>query len=136
MKRQNTEHRRQDFRQAVLLDASIVTQVALQYTEAQEQDLLHLRRLFYGKLGQLARERAALLSKMPAACNVVENNEPISFHLGYRHVADQFALTKEVSDQLCANNAEESLVYMSHGFCLFRCVSHFGIFTNCSQTHC
>ena len=102
-------------------------QVALQYTEAQEQDLLHLRRLFYGKLGQLARERAALLSKMPAACNVAENNEPISFHLGYRHVADQFALTKEVSDQLCANHAEESSVYMAHGFCLFRCVSHIGM---------
>ena len=110
-------------------------QAALQYTEAQEQDLLHLRRLFYGKLGQLARERAALLRKMPAACNVPENNEPISFHLGYCHVADQFALTKEVSDQLCANHAEESSVYMSHGFCLFRCVSHAGISRPQTQTY-
>ena len=120
---EKTAHRCPEFRHALLLDASSVMQVALQYTEAQEQDLLHLRRLFYGKLGQLARERALLLSKMPAACNVVENNEPISFHLGFRHVADQLTLTKEVSDQLCANHAEESSVYMSHGFCLFRCVS-------------
>ena len=98
-------------------------QVALKYTEAQEQDLLHLRRLFYGKLGQLARERAALLSKMPVVCSVTER-ESVSFHLGYHHVNDQLAQTKEVSDQLCANHAEESSVYMAHGFCLFRCVSH------------
>lgn len=105
-------------------DATSAMQVALKYTEAQEQDLLHLRRLFYGKLGQLARERAALLSKMPAVCSVSDREGSVSFHLGYRHVTDQLALTKEVSDQLCANHAEESSVYMAHGFCLFRCVSH------------
>lgn len=97
-------------------------QVALKFTDAQEQDLMHLRRLFYGKLGQLARERAALLKKMPAAANEGENREPLSFHSGFRHAADQLALTKEVADQLCANHAEESLVYMAYGFCLFRCV--------------
>lgn len=114
-----------------LLHATSVMQVALKYTEAQEQDLLHLRRLFYGKLGQLARERAALLSKMPAVCSVTEG-ESVSFHLGYRHVTDQLALTKEVSDQLCANHAEESSVYMTHGFCLFRCVSLFAMDTSIS----
>lgn len=98
-------------------------QVALKYTEAQEQDLMHLRRLFYGKLGQLARDRAALLKKLPAAGNLGENNEPHSFHSGFRNAADQLALTKEVADELCANHAEESLVYMGYGFCLFRCVS-------------
>ncbi|KAL3162039.1 hypothetical protein ABBQ38_009108 [Trebouxia sp. C0009 RCD-2024] len=96
--------------------------VAMKFTEAQEQDLMHLRRLFYGKLGQLARERAALLKKMPAAVKEGENREPLSFHSGFRHTADQLALTKEVADQLCANHAEESLVYMGYGFCLFRCI--------------
>ena len=105
-------------------DVCICLQVALKFTEAQEQDLMHLRRLFYGKLGQLARERAALLKKMPAACDGGENREPLSFHSGFRHAADQLALTKEVADQLCANHAEEGLVYMGYGFCLFRCVSN------------
>lgn len=102
----------------------------MKFTEAQEQDLMHLRRLFYGKLGQLARERAALLKKMPAAVKEGENREPLSFHSGFRHTADQLALTKEVADQLCANHAEESLVYMGYGFCLFRCVSSKCMFTS------
>ena len=95
-------------------------QVAMKLTEAQEQDLLHLRRLFYGKLGQLARERAALLQQMPSPA---QPNEAVSFHRGFRNVADQLAQTKEVSDQLCANHAAESSVYQIHGFCMFRCVS-------------
>ena len=91
----------------------------MKFTEAQEQDLLHLRRLFYGKLGQLSRERAALLKQMPAPA---QHSEAVSFHRGFRNVAEQLALTKEVSDQLCANHAAESSVYQIHGFCMFRCV--------------
>ena len=100
--------------------SSSALQLALDYTEAQELDLLHLRRLFYGKLGQLGRERAALMGKMPSS---VQSSQPVSFHLGFQHVAKQLAVTKEVADQLCANHAEESFVYQAHGFCIFRCVS-------------
>ena len=97
-----------------------VLQVAMKLTEGQEQDLLHLRRLFYGKLGQLSRERAALLKKMPSPA---QPNEAVSFHCDFQHVADQLSLAEEVSGQLCANHAEESSVYRMHGFCMFRCVS-------------
>ncbi|DBA86532.1 hypothetical protein WJX79_003462 [Trebouxia sp. C0005] len=38
---------------------------AMQFTEAQQQDLMLLRRLFYGKLGVLARERKECLKRMP-----------------------------------------------------------------------
>ena len=95
----------------------------MKHTEAQEQDLLHLRRLFYGKLGQLSRKRAALLKKMPSP---VQPNKAATFHCGFRHVAEQVSLAEEVSDvsdQLCANHAEESSVYRMHAFCMFRCVS-------------
>ncbi|KAL0039086.1 hypothetical protein WJX77_007433 [Trebouxia sp. C0004] len=33
---------------------------AMQHTDSQTQDWLHLRQLFYFKIGQLARERKAL----------------------------------------------------------------------------
>lgn len=37
----------------------------MQFTEAQQQDLMLLRRLFFGKLGVLARERRDCLKRMP-----------------------------------------------------------------------
>ena len=40
-------------------------QAALQLTEAQQADLMLLRRLFYAKLGALRRERRALLQQVP-----------------------------------------------------------------------
>ncbi len=40
-------------------------QASMQFTEAQQQDLMLLRRLFYGKLGVLARERKECLKRMP-----------------------------------------------------------------------
>jgi len=40
-------------------------QAAMQFTEPQQQDLMLLRRLFYGKLGVLARESKECLKRMP-----------------------------------------------------------------------
>ena len=37
----------------------------MQFSEAQQDDILLLRRLFYGKLGVLARERKDCLKRMP-----------------------------------------------------------------------
>ena len=37
----------------------------MQFSEAQQEDILLLRRLFYGKLGVLARERKHCLKRMP-----------------------------------------------------------------------
>jgi hypothetical protein len=39
-------------------------QAAIDLTEPQQLDLMHLRRIFYGRLGQLLRERKQLLSKL------------------------------------------------------------------------
>ena len=39
-------------------------QEVINFTDSQQQDMLHLRRLFYGKLGQLARERASILQQV------------------------------------------------------------------------
>ena len=98
-------------------------QEALKYTESQQQDILHLRRLFYSKLGQLARQRAALLQKVPGAGSELVHYKPVTFNHGYQHVAGKLVETTEVTEQLCANRYEESQVYMYCGFCLFRCVS-------------
>lgn len=102
---------------------SLCLQEALKYTESQQQDLLHLRRLFYSKLGHLARRRAALLQKVPGAGSGLVHYKAVTFNHGYQHVADKLVETTEVTEQLCANRYEESQVYMYCGFCLFRCVS-------------
>ena len=39
-------------------------QAALQLTASQREDLLHLRRAYFGKVGQLARRRQAILEHM------------------------------------------------------------------------
>ncbi len=59
-------------------------QDAYDFTSSQTQDLLCLRRLFYGRIGQLVRERQALLAKMPVAGEITQrlNSQPVkvSFH--------------------------------------------------------
>ena len=40
-------------------------QSAVDLTEAQQRDMLYLRRLFFSKLGQLARERKDMIGKLP-----------------------------------------------------------------------
>ncbi len=45
---------------------AIAVQSAIDFSEAQQLDLMHLRRLFYGRLGQLLRERKAMLSRVPS----------------------------------------------------------------------
>ena len=60
-------------------------QVAIDYTPCQIRDLLHLRRLFYGRLGQLLRQRQALLDEMPAAGDKTDSTKPKPFRLSYCH---------------------------------------------------
>jgi len=45
----------------------------MQFTEAQQQDLMLLRRLFYGKLGVLSRQRRDCLLRMPYAAAATEH---------------------------------------------------------------
>ena len=45
----------------------------MQYTEAQQQDLMLLRRLFYGKLGVLARERRESSRRVPLGAAMTDH---------------------------------------------------------------
>ncbi len=85
-----------------------IMQAAMNYAEEQQQDMLHLRRLFYGKLGQLSRVRAAMMAHMPAAVQ----STPVSPIVD--STAKELADTKTWADQLCANHAEEG---RAHFYC-------------------
>lgn len=95
-------------------------QAALDLTAAQQQDMLHLRRCFYSKLGQLSRHRAAIMDSMPAA---VQPSHPQPFSLGLKYTAGKLDETREWADTLCANRASESQTFMYAKFCLCRGVS-------------
>ena len=77
-----------------------VLQAAMQYTESQIQDLLHLRRLFIQRIGQLARERKSLLDNM-AQCKT---------NMG--HVCDKVCEVSKWSELLRENGDEEHRSYM------------------------
>ena len=75
-------------------------QAAMQYTESQIQDLLHLRRLFIHRIGQLARERKTLLDGM-AQCKT-----------NMSQVCDKVCEVSKWSDLLRENGDEEHRSYM------------------------
>ena len=72
----------------------------MQYSEAQIQDLLHLRQLFVHRVGQLARERKTLLENM-AHCK-----------MAFNHVCDKVSEMTKWSELLRENGAEEHRSYM------------------------
>lgn len=71
-------------------------QDALEFTDGQAKDLLHLRRRMLHKQGQLTREREALLAKL--ACNRLEHMD---------HASDKLAELRQWSAQLNRNGAAE-----------------------------
>lgn len=95
-------------------------QATLQLTDAQQQDMLHLRRCLYIRVGQLSRERDAIMSTMPAAAQPT-HSQP--FQLDLKHTADKLAETKEWADALCTNRANESRAFVYAKICLSRGVS-------------
>ncbi len=58
-------------------------QEAYNFTSSQTQDLLCLRRLFYGRIGQLVRERQALLAKMPVAGEITQRMKSQPVKVGF-----------------------------------------------------
>lgn len=76
-------------------------QAALQLTQAQQRDVLYLRRLFYSKLGALARDRQDLLRQIPTGA--AETAASTSSQLGQ---------TAEMAQALQANSAAELRAYM------------------------
>lgn len=132
-------HAERDFLhiQVIEVTQSMHVQEVLGFTDSQQQDMLYLRRLFYGKLGQLARERASILQQVDAAEPCGQPSQPMPFNLGFRHTADKLTETQELADQLCANRAEESRTYMYCVVCLYRCVSlSYTVLSVLFTTHC
>ena len=80
----------------------------MQHSDPQIQDLLYLRQLFYGKLGQLARERTALLSHM--TCYKIDES----------HVSDKVIQLTQWSEQLRENAAEEHQSYKQFSSAFYR----------------
>ncbi len=58
-------------------------QEAFGFTSSQTRDLLCLRRLFYGRIGQLVRERQALLAKMPVAGEITQRMKSQPVKVGF-----------------------------------------------------
>ena len=88
-------------------------------TEAQIQDLLYLRRLFCGKIGQLGRARKELMSRMPSEA------------IGLCHASDKLEEVTSIAEQLTANGSEEYRTYMQFASSFYRGVSKHFLATDC-----
>ncbi|KAL0023825.1 hypothetical protein WJX77_009006 [Trebouxia sp. C0004] len=82
--------------------------VTVDLTEAQIQDLLYLRRLFCGKIGQLSRARKELMSELP------------SDSIGNCHASDKLEEVTNLAEQLRANGSEEYRTYMQFASSFYR----------------
>lgn len=80
-------------------------------TQDQVSDMLHLRRLVIGKLGQLARQRQGLVSRLHS--DSTEDS----------HISDKLADLTTVTEQLQANGNEEYRTHMQLVSAMFRGVS-------------
>lgn len=81
-----------------------VAQAAVELTEAQQLDLMHLRRLFYCRLGALLRERKALL------CKAGSDSTELCWTIGDAVPA----AAAEVAEQLRANGIAEYRCHADH----------------------
>ncbi len=89
----------------------LAVQSAIDLTEAQQLDLMHLRRLLYGRLGQLLRERKALLSRVHS-----DTLDPY-------WTRETVPGAAQVAEQLKANGIAEYKTYMQFASTFFRGVS-------------
>ena len=113
---------------------TILLQAAVDLSEAQVQDLLYLRHLFCGKIGQLKRARLQLVAKLSS--DTADNC----------HVTDKLAQLTSLTEQLRANGSEEYRAHMQLTSAMCRGVSvlmltdcatvHAYTDTPCSQYHC
>lgn len=83
-------------------------QASMQHTDCQMQDILYLRQLFYHKLGQLARQRRALLTSM-SQCKI-----------DMSHVSEKFSAMSKWSYQLRENGFEEYRAYLQYAYIFYR----------------
>ena len=93
-------------------------QAVVSYTAEQIKDLMHLRQLFYSKVGQLCRERKALLRRMA-------NEQEVGASIGLDEVSVRLAEVSDLADQLRANGADEYRTYMQFSSAFSRGVRPF-----------
>ena len=77
--------------------------------------MMYLRRLFFGKMGQLARERKNMIAKLPT--------DPMSMRLC--HASDKLTEMERLAEQLRANGAEEYRTYVQLSSAFYRGVRGF-----------
>ncbi|DBA70363.1 hypothetical protein WJX79_000172 [Trebouxia sp. C0005] len=75
------------------------------YTPEQVKDLMHLRLLFYSRIGQLCRERKALLRHMA-------DEQDVGANIGLDDVSVRLSEVSDLAEQLRANGADEYRTYM------------------------
>ena len=91
-------------------------QAVVSYTPEQMKDLTRLRLLFYSKVGQLCRERKALLRYMADEQNIGAN-------IGLDDVSVRLSEVSDLAEQLRANGADEYRTYMQFSSAFSRGVS-------------
>ena len=83
---------------------------------------MHLRRLFYGKIGQLCRERRALLKQMGS-------DQELGVGIGLDDVSVRLSEVSDLAQRLQANGADEYRTYMQFTSAFLRGVSSANDFT-------
>ena len=92
-------------------------QAIVAYSPQQIRDLMHLRRLFYSKVGQLCRERKALLRHMA-------NEQDVGADIGLDDISVRLSEVSDFAEQLRANGADEYKTYMQFSSAFSRGVRH------------
>lgn len=95
-----------------MTDALWLTQASLYLTEGQHTDVLQLRRLFYAKLGALARERRALWAKAPAGA--IESA---------LHASSRLDEVVQIATELQDNSTQELRTHLQFDSAFYRGVS-------------
>lgn len=86
-----------------------------QFSEDQVRDVLHIRRLYYGKLGQLYRERKELRSQVPLARSAGD-----AAAVEGQSAAENYTALSQLAEQLRINAAEEYSVFLQSFCALWR----------------
>lgn len=87
-------------------------QIATDLSVNQTDDILWIRRLFYRKLGQLARHRNALLSQL------------MQSQVDTCHASEKLTGLTDWGQRLHQNGMDEYCTWLQFALCLMRGVSH------------
>ncbi|DBA92646.1 hypothetical protein WJX77_002725 [Trebouxia sp. C0004] len=92
----------------------------MNFTPSQAKDLLQLRRLLYGRTGQLLRERQALLNRMSVAEQKAQliMSQPVK--LGYCRASDALGEMTKIAEQLHSNAMDDRKSYKTFSSAFFR----------------